>query len=134
MIYKYTKCESVIAKIMADSNMQEKNMRITDIREWIFEAVEKIGAPVQYVQKESGEDCVPIFEIHEHQVPIPEDLKSLTTNKKQTKSTVTIDLTNTKDLNVKINAELSDLIKLVNNWGSIKNKLIQEIDRSFNGG
>nr|DAD56338.1 MAG TPA: hypothetical protein [Caudoviricetes sp.] len=46
MIYKYTKCESVIAKIMADSNMQEKNMRITDMREWIFEAVEKIGAPV----------------------------------------------------------------------------------------
>lgn len=79
MIYKYTKCESVIAKIMADSNMQEKNIRITDIREWIFEAVEKIGAPVQYVQKESGEDCVPIFEIHEHQVPIPEDLESLTT-------------------------------------------------------
>lgn len=79
MIYKYTKCESVIAKIMADSNMQEKNIRITDMREWIFEAVEKIGAPVQYVQKESGEDCVPIFEIHEHQVPIPEDLESLAT-------------------------------------------------------
>lgn len=61
-------------------------------------------------------------------------MKKKTTNKKQTKSTVTIELTNTKDLNVKINAELSDLIKLVNNWGSIKNKLIQEIDRSFNGG
>ena len=52
MIYKYTKCESVIAKIMADADMSEKNIRITDIREWIFEAVEKIGAPVQYVQKE----------------------------------------------------------------------------------
>lgn len=78
MIYKYTKCESVIAKIMADADMSEKNIRVTDIREWIFEAVEKIGAPVQYVQKESGEDCVPIFEIHEHQVPIPDDLESLT--------------------------------------------------------
>lgn len=78
MIYKYTKCESVIAKIMADADMSEKNIRVTDIREWIFEAVEKIGAPVQYVQKESGEDCVPVFEIHEHQVPIPDDLESLT--------------------------------------------------------
>ena len=78
MIYKYTKCESVIAKIMADADMSEKNIRITDMREWVFEAVEKIGAPVQYVQKESGEDCVPIFEIHEHQVPIPDDLESLT--------------------------------------------------------
>lgn len=78
MIYKYTKCESVIAKIMADADMSEKNIRVTDIREWIFEAVEKIGAPVQYVQKESGEDNVPIFDIIEHQVPIPDDLESLT--------------------------------------------------------
>ena len=46
MIYKYTKCESVIAKIMSDSNMSDKNIRITDMREWIFEAVEKIGAPM----------------------------------------------------------------------------------------
>ena len=45
MIYNYTRCESVIAKIMADLDMSEKNIRITDIKEWIFEAVEKIGAP-----------------------------------------------------------------------------------------
>jgi hypothetical protein len=31
---------------MADADMSEKNMRVTDIREWIFEAVEKIGAPM----------------------------------------------------------------------------------------
>jgi hypothetical protein len=31
---------------MADADMSEKNIRVTDIREWIFEAVEKIGAPV----------------------------------------------------------------------------------------
>ena len=53
MIYKYTKCESVIAKIMADMDMSEKNVRITDIREWIFEAIDKIGAPVYYIQKET---------------------------------------------------------------------------------
>ena len=46
MIYKFTTCESVIAKIMADADMSEKKIRVTDIREWIFEAVEKIGAPV----------------------------------------------------------------------------------------
>jgi hypothetical protein len=34
---------------MADSDMQEKDIRISDIREWIFEAVEKIGAPMQYI-------------------------------------------------------------------------------------
>ena len=78
MIYKYTSCESVIAKIMADADMSEKNMRITDIKEWIFEAVEKIGAPVQYIQRESGLDGVPIFQIHDYQIPLPEDLVQLT--------------------------------------------------------
>lgn len=77
MIYKYTKCESVIAKIMADANMSEKKLRITDMREWIFEAVEKIGAPVQYIQRESGQDGCPIFEIEDCQIAIPEDLESL---------------------------------------------------------
>lgn len=77
MIYKYTKCESVIAKIMADSNMSESDMRVTDIREWIFEAVDKIGAPVQYIQKESGVDGEPILKIEDGQVPIPCDLEKL---------------------------------------------------------
>ena len=77
MIYKYTKCESVIAKIMADANMSDKNLRVTDIREWIFEAVEKIGAPVQYMQRESGVDGCPILEICDRQVPLPDDLESL---------------------------------------------------------
>ena len=77
MIYNYTTCESVIAKIMADLDISEKNQRITDIREWIFEAVAKIGAPAQYIQKESGEDNVPILKLEDYQVAIPEDLESL---------------------------------------------------------
>lgn len=76
MIYKYTKCESVIAKIMADANMDGTHIRITDIREWIFEAIDKIGAPMQYVKKESGVDG-PILKIHDYQVPLPEDLERL---------------------------------------------------------
>lgn len=78
MIYKYTKCESVIAKIMADANMTDKDMRVTDMREWIFEAVEKIGAPVQYIQKESGADGEPVLKIQDYQVPIPCDMETLT--------------------------------------------------------
>ena len=46
MIYKYTNCEAVIAKIMADLDQTEPGNRVTDIREWIFEAIEKIGAPM----------------------------------------------------------------------------------------
>lgn len=78
MIYKYTKCESVIAKIMADANMSEKNIRITDMREWIFEATEKIGAPMQYIHKESGVDGEPILKIVDRQVPMPCDMEQLT--------------------------------------------------------
>jgi hypothetical protein len=62
MIYKYTKCESVIAKILADLDSSESKNRISDIREWIFEAVDKIGAPMQYIQKESGVDT-PLLKI-----------------------------------------------------------------------
>lgn len=80
MIYKYTKCESVIAKIMADADLSEKNIRITDIREWIFEAMEKIGAVVQYEHKESGQDDkTPILKIEDCQIPIPSDLERLQT-------------------------------------------------------
>ena len=77
MIYNYTKCESVIAKVMADLNMSEKDVRITDMREWIFEAVDKIGAPTQYIQKESGVDGEPLLKIEDYQVPIPVGLYSL---------------------------------------------------------
>ena len=74
MIYNYTKCESVIAKIMADLDSSEVRQRTSDIREWIFEAVDKIGAPMQYISKESGADDVPVFPIQDNQIPMPSDL------------------------------------------------------------
>lgn len=77
MIYKYIPCEAVIAKIMADLDSSEVRNRVTDIKEWIFEAVDKIGAPMQYIEKESGVDGVPLLEIHDKQVPLPSDLEVL---------------------------------------------------------
>lgn len=77
MIYNYTRCESVIAKIMADLDSTEVRQRTSDIREWIFEAVDKIGAPMQYIKKESGQDGLPVLKIEDSQVPIPADLKVL---------------------------------------------------------
>ena len=74
MIYNYTRCESVIAKIMADLDSSEANIRTSDIKEWIFEAVDKIGAPMQYIKKESGTEDFPVLKIEDNQVPIPEDL------------------------------------------------------------
>ena len=77
MIYKYTKCESVIAKIMADLDSSEVRQRIEDIREWIFEAIDKIGAPMQYIVRESGIDGCPVLKIQDYQVPLPSDLSIL---------------------------------------------------------
>ena len=77
MTYNYTRCESVIAKIMADLDLSEKNVRITDMKEWIFEAVDKIGAPAQYEQVESGVGEEPILQICDRQVPLPRGLQFL---------------------------------------------------------
>lgn len=74
MIYNYTRCESVIAKIMADLDSTEVQQRTTDIKEWIFEAVDKIGAPMQYITKESGTDGIPLLKIEDNQVPLPHDM------------------------------------------------------------
>lgn len=59
---------------MADLDSTEVRNRTSDIREWIFEAVDKIGAPMQYISKESGVDGTPLFSIQDNQVPIPADL------------------------------------------------------------
>ena len=77
MIYKYTKCESVIAKIMADLDSSETRQRTSDIREWIFEAIDKIGAPMQYISRQSGVDGVPVFSVQDCQIPLPSDLVHL---------------------------------------------------------
>lgn len=62
---------------MADLDSTETRNRVTDIREWIFEAIDKIGAPMQYIKKESGVDGIPILKIEDHQVPLPADLQIL---------------------------------------------------------
>lgn len=74
MIYNYTRCESVIAKIMADLDSTEVRNRTSDIKEWIFEAVDKIGAPMQYIRKEGGTEEFPLLQIQDNQVPLPPDL------------------------------------------------------------
>lgn len=74
MIYNYTRCESVIAKIMADLDSSEVKQRTSDIKEWIFEAVDKIGAPMQYIKKESGAEDIPLLKIEDNQVPLPSDM------------------------------------------------------------
>lgn len=63
---------------MADLDSTEVRQRTSDIREWIFEAVDKIGAPMQYISRELGsEGDPPVLKINDYQVPIPSDLQVL---------------------------------------------------------
>ena len=71
MVYKFTSAKEVVAKIYSDLDIQEELHRITDIREWITEAIEKIGAFDQFVKKVI---TVPIVD---YKVRIPDDLHSL---------------------------------------------------------
>ena len=62
---------------MADLDSSEVRQRVEDIREWIFEAIDKIGAPMQYIVRESGIDGCPVLKIQDYQVPLPSDLSIL---------------------------------------------------------
>lgn len=71
MIYKMTTAKSVIAKVIADLNLEEKDIRITDISQWIGEAMEKIGAVTQLDHK------VVVLPLKDYQVKLPCDLQKL---------------------------------------------------------
>ena len=62
---------SVVAKVIADLDLKEDQIRITDIRVWIMEGILKIGAIQQYEHK------VAILPIECHQVALPCDLYKL---------------------------------------------------------
>lgn len=62
---------SVVAKVIADLDLREDEIRITDIREWIMESILKIGAIQQFEHK------VETLPIECHQVSLPCDLYKL---------------------------------------------------------
>lgn len=79
MIQNYISSDIIIAKVLADLDIQEEGQRVTDMREWIFEAIEKVGAITQYQHKESGVDGDPILKIRNYQASLPVDLHSILT-------------------------------------------------------
>lgn len=62
---------AVVAKVIADLDLREDQIRITDISEWIMEGVLKIGAVQQYEYK------VAILPVIGHQAALPCDLYKL---------------------------------------------------------
>ena len=63
--------KTVLAKVIADLDLQEHEVPISDFREWIIESILKIGAVQQYEHK------VTILPIDHHQAQLPCDLYKL---------------------------------------------------------
>lgn len=77
MIYQYTSCKRVIAKVFADLDLQEGSHRIADMVEWISEALEKIGAFPQFIIKTTGRDGEPLLPVSNFQARLPMGLHNI---------------------------------------------------------
>nr|DAO36359.1 MAG TPA: hypothetical protein [Bacteriophage sp.]DAX15120.1 MAG TPA: hypothetical protein [Bacteriophage sp.] len=51
MINRFVSSKAVIAKVIADLDLDENDIKITDISQWIGEAMQKIGAVTQLDHK-----------------------------------------------------------------------------------
>jgi hypothetical protein len=77
MIYKYTSCKRVIAKVFQDLDLQEEPHRVLDFIDWIGEGLKKIGSFPQMVTKTLGKEGYPLLVIDEYQAKLPSDLHTI---------------------------------------------------------
>ena len=71
MIYKMTSSKAVIAKVIADLGLNETEIPITDIKQWIGESLMNIGSVSQLDHK------VAVIPINGYQAKLPCDLERL---------------------------------------------------------
>ena len=69
MIYKMTSSKAVIAKVIADLGLNETEIPITDIKQWIGESLMNIGSVNQLDHK------VEVIPINGYQAKLPCDLE-----------------------------------------------------------
>jgi len=77
MIYKTTSIKRVISKVFTDLDLQEGDHRVSDMIEWVGEALEKIGAFPAFVNKVTGKDGNPILVVSGYQTKLPNDFHRL---------------------------------------------------------
>lgn len=71
MIYNMISSKSIIAKVIADLDLKERDIKISDIKEWIGEAMEKIGSVQQLDHR------VAVIPVTNYQAKLPCDLYRL---------------------------------------------------------
>lgn len=77
MIYKLNSVKRVISKVFTDLNLNEGDHRISDMVEYAGEAVKKIGAFPTLLTKVTGKGGLPLLEIFNYQVRLPNDLTAI---------------------------------------------------------
>ena len=71
MVYKMVSSKSVIAKVIADLDLKEEDIRITDVKQWIGDACMNIGSVNQLEHK------VVVLPLNSYQCKLPCDLERL---------------------------------------------------------
>lgn len=74
MVYNNISSKNIISKVLRDLNYQEGEFRISDMLEWVGEALRKIGAVKMMNVKVTGKEDLPLLELSNYQAQLPRDL------------------------------------------------------------
>ncbi len=77
MVYKLESAKRVVAKVLTDLDLQEENIRISDILQYIGEGLLKIGAFPQFLIRTTGREDLPFIELSNYQAELPYDFHSI---------------------------------------------------------
>lgn len=77
MVYSYTSCKKVIAKVITDLDLQEGDYKVSDFVEWVGEGLEEIGAFPSLITKVTGRENTPCLEINNYQAVLPGDFHTV---------------------------------------------------------
>ena len=69
--------KNIIAKVLADNDVQEDTLRISDLITWSAEALARIGAFLELDHKVSGKGGEPLIEVANYQAQLPTGLHSI---------------------------------------------------------
>lgn len=74
MIYNLVSSKEIVSKVITDLRLQEEDYNVTDMIEYIGEALESIGAFRQFNVKVTGKENEPLMSVSNFQAKLPEDL------------------------------------------------------------
>lgn len=74
MIYNSVSSKEIVSKVITDLKLQEEDYMVSDMIEWIGEALDSIGAIRQYNVKVTGKEYEPILTVSNYQARLPSDL------------------------------------------------------------